>query len=86
MFLNEFIRKEQAVAQVAKTASHKGTFQSAEGLRIFFRSWQPESQLHATVAIVPGFNSHRGYYIWAAEQLMSAGVAVFAVDLRGADD
>ena len=74
--------KEHAMTQVAKTA-HERTFQSAQGLRIFFRSWQPESQPHAIVAIVPGFNSHSGYYMWAAEQLVSAGLGVCAVDLRG---
>jgi alpha-beta hydrolase superfamily lysophospholipase len=35
------------------------------------------------VAIVPGFNSHSGYYAWVAEQLAASGLAVYAVDLRG---
>ena len=35
------------------------------------------------MAIVPGFNSHSGYYTWVAEQLVAAGYAVSAVDLRG---
>jgi alpha-beta hydrolase superfamily lysophospholipase len=35
------------------------------------------------VAIVPGFNSHSGYYEWAAEQFVAMGLAVYAVDLRG---
>lgn len=35
------------------------------------------------VAIVPGFNSHSGYYSWVAEQLVAEGFSVYAVDLRG---
>jgi acylglycerol lipase len=67
---------------IANTA-HEGTFRSKEGLRIFFRSWQPDGPARGTVAIVPGFNSHSGYYDWSASQLAAAGLAVFAVDLRG---
>ena len=33
--------------------------------------------------IVHGFNSHSGYYAWVAEQLVLAGFAVYALDLRG---
>ena len=35
------------------------------------------------VVIVPGFNSHSGYYAWAAGQFAAAGLAVYAMDLRG---
>ena len=58
-------------------------FTSADGLKIAFRSWRPQSQPRGVVAIVPGFNSHSGYYTWVAEQLVAAGYAVSAVDLRG---
>ena len=70
------------MTQVANTANER-TFQTSEGLRIFFRSWAPETQARAIVAIVPGFNSHSGYYDWVAHQLTSVGLAVFAIDLRG---
>ena len=30
-----------------------------------------------------GFNSHSGYYLWAAEQLLASGLAVYALDYRG---
>jgi len=53
------------------------------GLRIFIRSWRPESGARGVVAIVPGFNSHSGHYLWVAEQLVANGLAVYAVDLRG---
>ena len=74
--------KEHAMAPGPNSARER-TFQTAGEPRIFFRTWQPDRQARAIVALVPGFNSHSGYYFWVAEQLTSAGVAVFAVDLRG---
>ena len=53
------------------------------GLTIVVRSWRPASAPRGIVAIVPGFNSHGGYYSWVAEQLVANGLAVYAVDLRG---
>ena len=55
----------------------------AGGLNIVVRSWQPEQAARAVVAIVPGFNSHGGYYTWVAQQFTAAGLAVYVVDLRG---
>ena len=57
--------------------------ESADGLRIFFRSWRPEETRRGFVIIVPGFNAHSGYYTWVAEQFVANGLAVYAVDLRG---
>ena len=54
-----------------------------DGLRIFVRSWRPETGARAVVVICHGVNSHSGYYLWAAEQLVAAGVAVYALDLHG---
>jgi alpha-beta hydrolase superfamily lysophospholipase len=79
---NNVQRKERGMTQVARTANER-TFQTSEGLRICFRSWLPETPARAIVAIVPGFNSHSGYYNWVADQLTAIGVAVSAVDLRG---
>jgi acylglycerol lipase len=64
-------------------AAHEETIDSAKGIRIFVRSWVPESQARAVVVVCHGVNSHGGQYVWAAEQLASAGLAVFALDLRG---
>src|SRR3954471_16771557 len=61
---------------------HEERFDS-EGLSIFFRSWRPTTKPRGAVAIVHGFNGHSGYYAWVAEQLVSAGLAVYALDLRG---
>jgi alpha-beta hydrolase superfamily lysophospholipase len=35
------------------------------------------------VVVVHGFNSHTGQYFWVAEQFVAAGLAVYALDLRG---
>jgi alpha-beta hydrolase superfamily lysophospholipase len=53
------------------------------GLELFFRSWRPTSAARGVVIVVPGFNSHSGYYEWVAEQLTARGLAVYAIDLRG---
>jgi alpha-beta hydrolase superfamily lysophospholipase len=61
----------------------ESTFEGVGGLKIFTRSWQPESEPHGVVVIVHGFNSHSGQYMWAAEQFAKNGLAVYALDLRG---
>src|SRR6478672_1183689 len=53
------------------------------GLTLFVRSWRPDANARGVVVIVPGFNSHSGYFEWTAGQLVAAGLAVYAVDLRG---
>jgi acylglycerol lipase len=60
-----------------------GSATSSNGLNIHFRTWRPSSQPRGAVLIVPGFNSHSGYYAWVAEQLVAIGLVVYAVDLRG---
>jgi len=59
------------------------TFPGAGGLNIFFRTWRPGGDVRGLVVIVHGFNAHSGYYAWVAEQLVSNGLAVYALDLRG---
>ena len=58
-------------------------FEGVGGLRIFVRSWRPESDPRGVVVIVHGFNAHSGQYSWAAEQFVADGLAVYALDLRG---
>ena len=59
-------------------------FLSAEpGARIAYRQWRPAGSARAAVVVVPGFNSHSGYYEWAGTRLAAEGYAVYAVDLRG---
>lgn len=55
----------------------------AGGLKIFTRSWRPEGPARGVVVLSHGFNSHSGYYLWVAEQLLAGGLAVYALDYRG---
>jgi acylglycerol lipase len=57
--------------------------ESSKGVQIFVRSWTPEAGPRAVVVICHGVNSHGGQYSWAAGQLASAGLAPYALDLRG---
>jgi acylglycerol lipase len=61
----------------------EGSFKSVGDLNIFFRSWRPSGKPRGVAVVVPGFNSHSGYYGWVAEQFVARGLAVYAVDLRG---
>ena len=56
---------------------------SSGGLKLFYRGWRPDQTARGVVAIVPGFNSHSGYYAWVAERLVGQGLAAYAIDLRG---
>ena len=53
------------------------------GLKIFNRSWRPEQPPRGVIVLSHGFNSHSGYYLWAAEQLLASRLAVYALDYRG---
>lgn len=55
----------------------------AGGLKIFTRTWRPEGIPRGVVVLSHGFNSHSGYYLWVAEQLLAGGLAVYALDYRG---
>ena len=62
----------------------ESSFKGVSDLTIAFRTWRPESATpRGLVIVVPGFNSHSGYYQWTAEQLMASGLAVYAIDLPG---
>ena len=59
------------------------SFTSSDGLKIFFRSWQPAVSPRAVVVVNHGVNSHGGQYLWTAEQFAAAGFIVHAIDMRG---
>lgn len=66
---------------VAATTHHEH-IAGLNGVQIFVRSWRPAST-RAVVVIVHGFSSHSGHYLWTGDQLVAAGCAVYALDLRG---
>jgi alpha-beta hydrolase superfamily lysophospholipase len=53
------------------------------GLKVHIRSWRPAGKPRSVVVICHGVNSHGGQYLWSGEQLVAAGHAVYALDLRG---
>jgi alpha-beta hydrolase superfamily lysophospholipase len=63
--------------------AHDETMEGVGRVNIFVRVWQPTQTVRGVVIIVHGFNSHSGQYRWAAEQFTAAGLAVYALDLRG---
>ena len=65
------------------STAHEERVKTTGGLELLVRSWRPQTTARAVVAVVPGFNSHSGYYEWTARQLTARGDAVYAVDLRG---
>ena len=63
---------------------NESSFSGAGGLHISTHSWHPAAGTpRAIVIIVPGFKSHSGYYEWVADQLLTGGLAAYAIDLRG---
>ena len=64
-------------------AADKGVLGSAGGQQLNYRSWRPHGRARGVVVIIPGFNSHSGYYAWTGSRLASAGFATYAMDLRG---
>lgn len=63
--------------------AHEERVEGPGGFKIFTRSWRPDSTPRAVVVICHGVNSHGGQYTWTAGELVSAGYAVYALDLRG---
>ena len=61
----------------------EGSFKGVDGIKIFTRKWQPAGKPNAVVVISHGFNAHSGQYEWVAQQFVSKGLAVYALDHRG---
>jgi alpha-beta hydrolase superfamily lysophospholipase len=57
--------------------------QSSGGVEICVRSVSPIGRPRAAVVICHGVNSHGGQYLWPLGQFALAGLAPFALDLRG---
>jgi acylglycerol lipase len=58
--------------------AHEEKIESANGFKIFVRSWSPESKPRAVVVICHGVNSHGGQYTWVARQFAAVGLAAYA--------
>src|SRR6478752_1272839 len=62
-------RQEGRMTDVQEIVPREDTLASADGLKVFYRTWRPAGAARAVVVIIPGFNSHSGYYGWTAHQL-----------------
>jgi alpha-beta hydrolase superfamily lysophospholipase len=60
-----------------------GKFTAADGLNLYFQSWQPEGTARAVLAIVHGFGEHSGRYMNIINKMLPAGFAVYGFDHRG---
>ena len=65
------------------TSPNETKIEAGGGLRIFYRWWLPWGPAKAALVIVPGFNSHSGYFDWFGKALAAAGIATYALDLHG---
>ena len=61
----------------------EGTFEGVGGLKIATRTWKPPGAARGIMILIHGFNSHSGYFAWAAERFAGAGFATYALDHRG---
>ena len=68
-----------------KTSSgvHEDDIRGVTGLKLHMRTWPAQGSARAAIMIVPGFNSHSGYYDGVGSLLSGRGFDVFAIDLRG---
>ncbi len=60
----------------------QSSFEGVGGLKIFYRSWVPET-IKGVMLIVHGLGEHSGRYDHVAERLEKSGWACFALDHRG---
>jgi acylglycerol lipase len=69
-----------------KDTATQATFKGKGDFTIAYRLWPAVGAARGIVLIVPGFNSHSGYYEWVGTKFAAAGLAAYAVDLRGRGD
>jgi acylglycerol lipase len=68
---------------MTQQATNEERIDSTGGVKINVRSWHPAGVAGAVVVICHGVNSHGGQYLWSGEQFAAAGLAAYALDLRG---
>jgi len=74
---------QKPTAGLVASLAHGELVAGAQGTKVFLRSWIPEQRPRAVLVVCHGFNAHGGHFAWAAEQFLSAGLIVVALDLRG---
>lgn len=59
------------------------THRTLDGAAVHWQQWLPDDHPSAVVCLVHGLGEHSGRYEHVAHRLTNAGLAVFALDLRG---
>lgn len=67
----------------SNTQPQTNTFLSEDKCNVSYRHWSPAGAARAVVVLAHGFNSHSGYFQWAAEQLTANNFEVYAIDFPG---
>jgi alpha-beta hydrolase superfamily lysophospholipase len=62
---------------------YEGMLTSADGLQLYYQSWQPGPPPRAALVIVHGFGGHSGMFSHITGYLIPLGYAVYGLDLRG---
>ncbi len=58
-------------------------FDGAEGRRIYWQAWLPDSDPRASVVLAHGVSEHSARYVHVGEALVAAGFGLYALDHRG---
>jgi alpha-beta hydrolase superfamily lysophospholipase len=64
-------------------STYEGVWQSQDGLRLFYRGWNPGQSIKAVVCLVHGLGEYCGRYQPVAEFLNENDYALLGFDLRG---
>jgi lysophospholipase len=62
---------------------HVAEFDGCDGLPLVWRSWLPEGEAAAVLAVVHGYGEHGGRYTFLVEDMVSRGYGIVTYDLRG---
>lgn len=62
---------------------NEAIWQARDGADIFVRSWLPDSDPKAAIALIHGLGEHSGRYQHVADHFTRAGYMVESIDLRG---
>ena len=63
--------------------NREGTFQSADGLELYYQSWQTQASARAVLVIVHGHGGHSGVFERIIESVSDRNYIVYSFDLRG---
>lgn len=59
------------------------SFQSADGLKLYYQTWRPDKTPKAVVQIMHGFGEHSGRYTNVVNELVPRGYIIYIMDHRG---